>query len=96
MRSWTSMLGGLIVWAAHFFALYAIASIFLTTPTARVLALLATAACFAADGWLLRRDLRRLRGETDEPSRWMTLIALLSSAISLVAVLWQGFPAVLA
>ena len=48
MRAWAFMLGGMIVWAAHFFALYIVASIFLTSTTSRVLAALITVACLVA------------------------------------------------
>jgi hypothetical protein len=96
MRAWAFMLGGLIVWTVHFFSLYIIASIFLTTILARILALAATLACLAADGWLLARALRRLRTENaDEAGRWNVSIAALAAAISLVAVAWQGLPALL-
>lgn len=97
MRAFAYMLGGLIVWTVHFFALYIIASIFLTTPLARLLTLAMTLACLAADGWLLARALQRLRSdEADEPGRWNVSLAALAAAISLVAVAWQGLPALLA
>lgn len=95
MRAWAFMLGGLIVWAIHFFALYIIASVFLTSDTARVLALLVTAGCIAANALLLRFAVPRLRREGETVNRWIVLIATLSAAISLLAVLWQGVPALL-
>jgi hypothetical protein len=91
------MLGGLIVWTVHFFSLYIIASIFLTTTPARILALAMTLACLGADGWLLSRALGKLRGDgADEAGRWNVSLAALAAAISLVAVAWQGLPALLA
>ena len=96
MRSWALLLGGMIVWAIHFFTLYAIGSIFLTTALARVLTLVVTAACLAADALLLWWALRALGGsERDEFKRWLLRLTALIAAISLISVLWQGFPAIL-
>ena len=97
MRAWAFMLGGLIVWTVHFFSIYIIASIFLTTILARILTLAITVACLAADGALLARALRGVRGRAgDEAARWNVSLAALAAAISLVAVAWQGLPALLA
>lgn len=96
MRAWTLFLGGLIVWTVHFFSIYTIASIFLTSTLSRLLTLAVTAACLAADAALLLwavRDLRR--GATDEFAGWLRRLAALIAAISFVAVLWQGLPALL-
>ena len=94
MRGWTFLLGGLIVWAVHFFALYAIASIFLTTPTARLLAVLVTMACLGAGFILL---IRALRSDTSTPTdAWMRTIALCGLGLSDVAIFWQALPALLA
>ncbi len=96
MRAWTLLLGGLIVWALHFFTIYAISSIFLTSWLSRVLTLVVTAVCLAADAglvWWAVRDLRR--GHMDDFARWLRQLASLIAAISLVAVLWQGLPALL-
>lgn len=96
MRGWVFLLGGLIIWAVHFFTIYAVASIFLTSTTSRVITLIVTAACLAADALLLRYTLPKLSaGIKDETDRWMVLIAALGAAISFVAVLWQGLPALL-
>lgn len=96
MRSWVFLLGGVLVWAADFFLLYMIASIFLTTPLARLLAMLVTLAALAADAFLLWLAWTRHRSAKADYDRWFASLALLTAAISAVAVLWQGFPAVLA
>lgn len=97
MRTWAFMLGGMIVWTIHFFALYIVASIFLTSPLSRLLTGLITLACFAADGVLLAWAARRLRGGgADGFGRWQLRLAALMAAVSLVAVFWQGLPALLA
>lgn len=93
MRAWAYLLGGLIVWAIHFFAVYIVASVFLTTTIARILALVVTLGCLAADGWLLLR-LRRSSGG-DDFHEWMRMIALIGAGLSAVAVLWQGLPALI-
>lgn len=96
MRSWAFLLGGLLIWTADFFLLYGIASIFLDTLLAHVLSGIVTVAAMAAAGWLLLVAWRRYRHSDDEFGRWIALIATLGYAISLLAVTWQGFPAILA
>lgn len=96
MRAWALFLGGLIVWAVHFFSIYAIASIFLTSTLSRVLTLAVTAICLAANAgllWWAVRDLRR--GGMDEFARWLRRLAALIAATSFLAVVWQGLPALL-
>jgi uncharacterized membrane protein len=95
MRAWAYMLGGLIIWAIHFFAVYIAASIFLTSTTSRIITLLVTLACLASAavlavlGWAGR-------SRTEEPfGRWSHDIAALSGAAAFIAVAWQGLPALL-
>ncbi|RSV18267.1 hypothetical protein CA236_09250 [Sphingomonas sp. ABOLG] len=95
MRAWAWMLGGMIVWAVHFFAVYIVASVFLTTDIARILTVMMTLACLAADGWLIARLRQARAGTQDSFSDWMRWIALGGAGLSLVAVLWQGLPALL-
>jgi len=93
VRGWTFLLAGLIIWAVHFFALYAIASIFLTTPLARGLTILVTLMCLSLGGLLFARTLR-----TDMPASmdaWMRAIALCGLGLSAIAILWQALPALL-
>lgn len=93
MRAWAYLLSGLIVWTVHFFALYAIGSVFLTTTIARVLVLIVSAACLTVDAMLL---VRALHSAKDEPfERWTRGIAVPGLGISLVAVTWQALPALL-
>lgn len=96
MRSWAFLLGGLIVWAVHFFGVYGFASVFLDAPVTRWLAAGLTLACLLADAWLFRRGLAAYRGERDEARRWRMLIATWGAALSFLAVFWQGLPALLA
>lgn len=93
MRAWAYLMGGLIIWAVHFFAAYIIASIFLTSTTARLLAIAVTLACLAAAAILFRVGWRRRRD--DRLDAWIDKIAAWSGAAAFVAVLWQGLPALL-
>jgi hypothetical protein len=94
VRGWAFLLSGLIVWTVHFFALYAIASIFLTTPLARALTILVTLLCLGGGGWLL---LRTLRSAIPTPTdAWMRTVALLGLGLSGIAIVWQAMPALLA
>lgn len=94
MRAFGFLLGGLLVWAADFFLLYSIASIFLTTPIARVLAGIVTVAALAVDAWLIWRSSQRLRTVTNGYAKWLARMSQLTASLSAVAVLWQGFPAI--
>ena len=92
MNRWLLMLGGLLVWAAHFFALYAAASIFPGAPTANILALIITVMALGANGLLLWWALGR-RTAPDTFDRWTWRLAASSAGLSFIAVLWQGLPA---
>lgn len=97
MRAWAFMLGGPLLWAAHFFLLYAIASIFLTTMTARILVGIVSLVLVAADAALLQRSLAaRQAGGDDRFGRWMASLAALGAALAMVAIVWQTLPALLA
>lgn len=91
MRPWLYLLGGLCVWAAHFFILYGIASIWPGTRLAPALVIGATVLCLVAAAALLL--LARRARPADELERWMSDVAAVGAAISLVAILWQGLPA---
>jgi hypothetical protein len=93
MQSWRFLLGGMLVWTAHFFGAYILASIFPDRIiVARVLAALLTLACLAALVWLIRRSLAAARRGQDDLSSWTGWVATLLGAIAFIAVLWQAFP----
>ncbi|HUG46619.1 MAG TPA: hypothetical protein VMK31_08955 [Sphingomicrobium sp.] len=97
MGKWGLLLGGLIVWAVDFFALYAIASILPGTSfVARALAIVVTLAALAADAWLIRFAWKAAGSAGDEVDGWIARTGLAGAALSFVSVLWQGFPAILA
>lgn len=89
MRSWLLMLGGLLVWAAHFFVAYGVASIFPGQDMARWLTIAATALALVVDGWIVRRALAR-RDKDDFAAR----VGMLAALLSAVAILWQALPAI--
>ncbi len=95
------MLSGLVVWAVHFGGAYAIASAFdmasdASAPASRWTAGGLTLACLAADVAILWRIVRRTRhGEDDPVENLVRSLAGLGAAFSLVAVLWQGLPALI-
>lgn len=96
MGKWVLLLGGLLVWTAHFFLLYAFASLFPGSATARLLTGVATAAGLAANGLLLWRLAgASLLKESDDLDRWMRDLAATGAILSLVAVAWQGLPALI-
>lgn len=92
-RGWPFLLGGLIIWAVHFFVLYAIASVFLTTMLARFLTLGMTLLCLGAAALLVSDALRF--SPADRAGIWMRSVALVGLGISAVAIFWQALPALL-
>lgn len=95
MRAWAFLLAGMIVWTVHFFAIYIVASVFLTTTIARVLTVVITLLCLGANGWLALRLRKKPGSEADGLTEWMRTIALAGVALSALSVLWQGLPALL-
>lgn len=93
MRGWAYLLAGLILWAIHFFALYAIASVFLTTNLARALTLVVTLICLVAAAVLARR--MRRQSPANASGSWTRSVALGGLGIAAVAIAWQGLPALL-
>ena len=96
MRDWVFLLGGLIVWTLHFFALYGAASLFPGSDVARWLTLAATIPAIAADAYLLwvaagKRSVL-LDGTLDT---WAAHVAAIGAIVSLIAVLWQALPALI-
>lgn len=97
MAKWLFALGGLLVWAAHFFLLYAFSSIFPGTQLARLLSLLATIPALGADALLLTMAARRrlAHARNGDVHEWMVDLGGLAAAGSFVAVVWMALPAVL-
>ena len=100
MRTWLFMLAGLIVWAVHFMGVYAIASVAdvvgqADAPPALWLISVLTLICATADALILAAAMRQGRRATDGLERLICSLAGLAAAISIVAVLWQGLPALI-
>lgn len=93
MRIWALLLGGLVLWTIHFFALYIVASIWLTTPLARGLTLLITLLCLGAVAFFLFRARRHEAGTAMD--HWVRAVGSVGLGIAGVAILWQGLPALL-
>lgn len=95
MRFWMILLGGLLVWTAHFFLLYGIASIFPGSATAKLLTLLVTIPALAIDLWILWVTITQLSRKQDALAGWVSELGAVGAALSLVAVAWQALPAML-
>lgn len=93
MRAWAALLGGLLLWAGHFLALYAIGSLFPGQAMARWLVLGATGAVLAALGWLGLRTASRIAAGGDPFDRWMNRTALLAAAMGGTGIVFQGLTA---
>lgn len=91
MGKWLLILGGLLIWAAHFFLLYAFASIFPGTQLARVLTVGATLATLVVNAGIIF-TLFTAGVREDELERWARAVGLGGALLSFVAVLWQGLP----
>jgi hypothetical protein len=91
MRSWLLLLAGLLVWAAHFFALYAIGEFAGATPGWRWAVAALTLACLAAEIALLLRVRHAPRRDSFE--RWRASVAAGGLLLGAIAVAWQGLPA---
>jgi len=96
MGKWAYLLGGLLVWAAHFFAVYIAASLFPGTQLAKWLVLALTIAALVAL-WLFSRLMLRAspadRGEDGD--HWGTGLVRLGCGLAAVAIVYQGLPALL-
>lgn len=96
MRKWALLLGGLLIWTAHFFLLYGFASVFPGTDLAKVLSLIATVPALAANALLIWGAAAGTLVRQDELDRWVLDIAAVGAGLSFVAVLWQALPALMA
>lgn len=95
MRVWRHLLGGMLLWTAHFFAAYGIASVFPGTPLADVLVLIVTLLALAVAGLLFTAMLRGVRGESDSLERWTYKGGAVGYALAGIAIVYQGLPAVI-
>ena len=92
MREWTMMLGGLLIWAAHFVLVYVVASMADISPLSqeggwRMAGLGLTGVCVAAIAVLLWWTVR-----AREASALARRLGLFGGGLSLIAVIWQALP----
>jgi hypothetical protein len=96
---WAFMLGGLIVWALHFFGVYTLASLgdvvgAADAPAWRTAVAGFSFLCLVATLTLLAHAVRALRRASDgEPTRFGPQLAMGSAGLGAVGVLWQALPA---
>ncbi len=95
MHNWRNLLGGLLLWAAHFFAVYIIGSVFPGERIAAVLVLITTFAILAVTLTLAIKALRARSDIDDGIQRWMSDLTLLGYLTGGVAIIYQGLPAVM-
>lgn len=96
MKAWVFLLGGLLVWAAHFFAVYIIGSLFPGTELARWLVLTVTLFGVGIAARILFFRLRSRGAEHDALDRWLLMLSASAYALVIVGIVYQGLPAVLA
>ena len=103
MKRWLFLLGGLLVWLAHFSAIYAIASIADVAgdpdhPAALASVAAATLAALGLNGaillWASRRP-RFLQRDDPDLARLCLGVGALGALTSALFVTWQGLPALL-
>lgn len=95
MRGWPAILAGLAVWAAHFVAVYAIASVWPGQPgIATWLVVAASAAAITANVVIL--ILLGRAGVGDDLDRWILWLARGGVLLSLAGVIFQTAPALYA
>jgi hypothetical protein len=94
VRAWAILLGGLIVWAVHFFALYAIGSLLPGTGLAVWLSLGVSVPAILANALIIRISVRRAVAP-DPLGRWIFQVGAIGAGMSLLAVVWQSFPGLL-
>jgi len=104
MARWAFLLGGLLVWTAHFVGVYAVASVgdvMGEADSAGVRLVIGglTAACLAVDALVLAAAVRRWSpvmppGDQDVVGFWRA-VGGAGALLSAAAVLWQALPALL-
>lgn len=101
MGRWLLLLGGMIVWAIHFLGIYGIASVGDVVAEANAPAALwsigaLTLLCAGADVVIGATALRRPLTPDDGLDRFVRTAGALGAGLSLVAVIWQGLPILVA
>ncbi|QCB55689.1 hypothetical protein E5675_15425 [Sphingopyxis sp. PAMC25046] len=90
MRSWFIILGGLLLWFAHFMLLYAIGEFVGAGAAARLLVVAATLialALAAGLGWRLIR-----KSSSDPFDAWRDRLGLGALGLGTIGIVWQALP----
>ena len=95
MKTWRVLLGPFLIWAAHFLAVYGLASLADVSSTGaawsfRIVGLIGTALCGAA---LAVQYLRSRKASGEDPLS--ANLASLGFATALIAIAWQSLPLVI-
>lgn len=95
MLRWRLLLGGPLIWAAHFGATYAVVSVShqvtgATSQVARVVAVGVTLLCLGACAWVLASALRR--SHSDPLDAFWRTIAAAGAILAAIAIVWQTLP----
>lgn len=96
MLAWRHILGGLLLWAGHFFAVYGIASVLPGTSLAALFILIATVLGLALAAWFLVQAVRARNSSSDKLQRWLHGLSGLGYALAALAIVYQGLPAIIA
>lgn len=96
MKNWMFLLAGLLVWAAHFFGVYIIGSLFPGTELARWLVLGITLLSVCVVGLILLFLVRRTEAPPDALDGWLSVLSRSGCGLAIVAITYQGLPALLA
>lgn len=100
MARWLLMMGGLLVWAAHFLGVYVISSLGDVAATAdapfwRMAALGFSGVCMVAETGFLLVVTGRGRIATGELEPFITGVGVTGGLVGLVGIAWQALPTVL-
>jgi len=93
MRIWIQLIGGLLVWAAHFFALYGIGEFAGASAGPRASVFGLTAAALGLVAWLALRTPKP--SAPDDLAAWSLRLGQGALLLSALAIAWQAFPALL-
>ena len=95
MKAWLLLLSGLLIWAAHFFGVYVIGSVFPGTSASRWLVVLLTVVCLIAAVAVLALLFTRRRDAGENLDRWKISLGMSGSGLAIPAIVFQCLPAVI-